>query len=70
MEEAKGMEDGREEGLLGVVVQESKFHKVEVSNFSRMLNPKDLIDLIRELEDDFEFEDVKDPGQSSWHRLS
>ncbi|XP_059066687.1 uncharacterized protein LOC131857916 [Cryptomeria japonica] len=54
-------EDGREERFLRVVAQASKVHKVDVSNFSRMLNPKDLIDWIEEMEDYFEFEDIKGP---------
>ena len=36
-------------------------HKMEVSNFSCTLNPKDLIDWIGELEDYFELEGIKDP---------
>lgn len=61
VEEAKRPEDEREERFLRVVAQVSKMHKVEVSNFSRTLNPEDLIDWIGELEDYFEFEDIKDP---------
>ena len=35
-------------------------HKMEVSNFSRILNPKELIDWIGEMEDYFELEDIGD----------
>ena len=36
-------------------------HKMEVSNFSSTLNPKDLIDWVDELEDYFELEEIEDP---------
>lgn len=60
VEEAKGPIYEGEEIFLRVVVQVSKIHKVEVSNFSGSLNPKDLIDWIEDLENYFKFEDVKD----------
>lgn len=60
LEEAKGSKDEREEIFLRAVAQASKVHKVELSKFSRTLNLKDLINWIRELENYFEFEDVKD----------
>lgn len=59
--EAEGLVDEGEEIFLRVVTQISKVHKVEVSNFSSSLNLEDLIDWIGDLEDYFEFEDVKDP---------
>ena len=34
---------------------------MQVFNFSGILNPKDLIDWIGELEDYFELEDIEDP---------
>ena len=36
-------------------------HKKDISNLTRTLNPKDLIDWIGELEDYFELEDIGDP---------
>ncbi|XP_059071728.1 uncharacterized protein LOC131869516 [Cryptomeria japonica] len=60
-EEAERPKDEREDRFLRAVAQASRVHKVEVLNFSKMLNPKDLIDWIEELEDYFEFEDIKDP---------
>ena len=36
-------------------------HKMEVSNFLGTLNPEDLIDWIRELEDYFQLENIEDP---------
>ena len=36
-------------------------HKMEVSNFSSTLNPKDLIYWIGELEEYFDLEDIEDP---------
>lgn len=59
-EEAKGPEDKREEIFLRAVAQASKVHKVEVSNFSGTLNLEDLVDWIKEMDDYFDFEDVKD----------
>lgn len=47
IEEAKRPEEEREEIFPRVVVQVSKVHKVEGSNFFGMLNPKDLIDWIK-----------------------
>lgn len=61
VEEVEGTIDGGEDRLLRAVAWVSKIHKVEVSNFLGTLNPEDLIDWIEELEDYFEFEDVKDP---------
>lgn len=65
LEEAEGPEDEREERFLRAMAQVSKVHKVEVSTYFEMLNSEDLIDWIKELEDYFEFEDVKDP-QRVW----
>lgn len=60
-EEVEGPTNEGEEIFLKAVTQVSKIHKVEVSNFSDMLNLEDLIDWIGEFEDYFEFEDIKDP---------
>lgn len=70
VEYVKGLIDEGEDRFLRVVAQLSKIHKVEVSNFSSTLNPKELIDWIRELEDYFEFEDIKDPQRVKLAQLS
>lgn len=60
VKEAKGPKDEKEKRFLRAVAQVSKIHKVEVSIFFETLNPEDMIDWIGELEDYFDFDDIKD----------
>ena len=42
------------------MTQFGKRHRIEISNYSKFLDPKELIDWINELEDHFELENIID----------
>lgn len=49
--------------MLRAISQIEKRPKIEVANYSKNLNLEEMIDWVNEMEEDFEYEEIKDPNQ-------
>ena len=59
-----------EESLFKAISKIRKRPKFEVPTYSRNLNPKELIDWINELEEYFEYEDIKDLDRVKFEKVN
>ena len=53
----------KEENLFKAITKIGKGSNFDVPTFSKNLNPKELINWINELEEYFEYEEIKDPNR-------